>query len=175
MKRILTVVAAAVLLSVAARAQAQQVRPFAGVGTSNEGSETQIFTVSGGALFELPKLSWLAAGGQADLFIYFPYLAGRGTVLVQADAVKRRGIRLFGLGGYGMGEIGGPMIGGGVEFSPGGRIGFRATVQDYLQHVQAIECGAGSVYSQYECNTYLNGGRAWTSHQPSLTFGITWK
>src|SRR5262245_13851955 len=60
MKRVLTVLAAAVLLSVPARVQAQQLRKFAGVGTSSEGSDTQIFTASGGVVFELPKLSQLA-------------------------------------------------------------------------------------------------------------------
>src|SRR5262245_9020571 len=168
------ILAATLLISVPGLAEAQRPSFFATGGWSSDLNEERVLTGSFGVVFDVPKASWLSAAAQADLFFAFPYIAGRGTVQAQLNAVRRRDIRIFGLGGVGSGENDGPVLGGGVEFRPRGRMGVRATFQDYVQRVGGVDC-AGLGYSTAECHTYLHDGKPWTGHQPTVQIGVTWR
>src|SRR5215207_933514 len=125
--------------------QAQEVRGFAGAGVASD-LNSRYPALGGGMLVDLPS-SWFSAGAEGDMFISWPYVAGRGALFGQANVMRRRAVRPFVLAGYGWGESAGPMIGGGVEMRVRGRFGVRATVEDYL-----VRLG-------------LHGGRAETRHQ----------
>lgn len=128
---------------------------------------------SGGALIDLPG-AWVSAGMQADLFVSWPYFAGRYGPFGQLNVLRRGPVRLFAIGGYSWGEQAGPMIGAGFEFWTGAHFGFRATVQDYLVRIQGVDC-TYFAYDRAFCEAELHGGNPWVGHQPTLQLGVTWR
>ena len=71
------------------------------------------------------------------------YFAGRGGPIAQANFNNRGAFLFFAIGGSALGEESGPMFGAGVELGTRGRVGFRATVQDYREKVSragALHC-----------------------------------
>ncbi len=159
------------VLAQAGAVSAQQVRGFAGGGIVSDLNDQRFATILGGAVVDLPT-SWFSAGGQADMFISWPYVAGRGTVFGQVNIVGRGPVRPFLLGGYGFGEDAGPMIGGGVEVRPPNRrLGLRVSVEDYLASVGGFDC-VGLGYTQSYCDTNLKGGRADTGHQVTVRIAV---
>jgi hypothetical protein len=150
---------------------AQALRGFAGGGMVKDLNGQTFPAVSGGAVVDLPT-SWFSAGAQGDMFISWPYFAGRGTVFGQVNVIRRGPVRPFLLGGFGFGEDGGPMIGGGVDVRvPNQRIGLRVSVEDYLAHVGGFDC-FGLGYTQAYCDANLKGGRPYTAHQTSLRVAL---
>jgi hypothetical protein len=151
---------ALVILVVLARSHptsAQQLSGFVTFGVSSDSSQ-QFPGVGGGVLLDLAN-SWMSIGGQGDMFFSGGYVAGRGGPLGQANLIRHGALRVFAIGGFGFGVMEGPMFGGGVEVRPANRrIGFRATVQDYVQRSAA---------------TTLLPRR--TAHQPSIQFGMVWR
>ena len=169
MKLLFTI--AALLLTTTVWAQSPS--GFAALGVHQDTNDARFASASGGVVFDLPT-EWLSAGAQGDLFVSYPYVAGRGTVFAQGNVVPRRSIRPFALAGFGFGESAGPMIGAGVEiWRPNGR-GLRVTVQDYLARIGGFECGQLG-YDQTYCATYLHGGDAYIAHQLSVLVGFAWR
>ena len=99
---------------------AQEVQGFAAAGaqTNSFGETFPVFTA--GATVDLGR-RWISAGGQGDLFVSWPYFAGRGTVFGQLRPFPRRRVSPIVLGGVGFGEVSGPMLGAGLEVSSGQR------------------------------------------------------
>ena len=148
---------------------AQEVRGFAGAGVASD-LNSRYPAFGGGVLLDLPT-SWVSAGAEGDMFVSWPYVAGRGALFGQVNVVRRRAFRPFVLAGYGWGESAGPMIGAGIELRMRGRLGLRATVEDYLERVGGFDCGSLG-YPQAYCNDALNGGRAQTRHQVATRFAL---
>jgi hypothetical protein len=72
--------------------------------------------------------------------------------------------------GAGWGESSKPKIGAGIEARvPGRRLGFRATVEDYLVRTAAFDCAAFG-FGASECNG--SRGRSSTHHQLGVRLGI---
>lgn len=173
MKRIAQALVLAGLIAAPRPAAAQ---PLLGFGTFSINSDLngQVFNgVSGGILIDLAH-SWVSVGAEADLFVAWPYFAGRGGPVAQLNFLRRAPVRVFALSGLSWGEQAGPMIGGGVELWTKRRVGFRATVQDYLARVEGIDCAHFGIDSQY-CAASFHGGRPYTAHQPTVQVGIVWR
>ena len=155
------------------QAAAQQPRGFIMFGISSDVNDQHFPGIGGGVLFDLAK-SWVSVGGQGDIFFSNGYVAGRGGPIAQANLTRHRAFRPFAIGGFGWGEESGPMFGAGIDVASRGRIGFRASVQDYLQQVGGFDCRVLG-YSQSYCDANLHGGRPYTPHQPSVQLGIVWR
>jgi hypothetical protein len=126
-------------------------------------------------VFDLPG-GWVSAGGQGDMFVSFPYVAGRGGVFAQGNLTRGRKVRPFGLAGIGWGEQGGPMVGLGIEVWASGKYGLRVSLEDYLRRLGGFDCASfGTNLTQAECDRYFNGGRPRTAHQWSLKVGVVWR
>jgi hypothetical protein len=168
--------AAAVLVIFASLSQArptsaQEVRGFAGAGVMSDLNDDRFPAFGGGVLFDLPT-SWLTAGAQGEMFLSWPYVAGRGAVFGQVNPVRRGVVRPVFLAGYGFGLSEGPMIGGGVELRlPHRRIGLRAIVEDYMARVDGFDC-VSLGYSPSYCDAGLRGGRPYTEHQITVRIGL---
>lgn len=171
MKRLAAVVVILLSLVCVPPAGAQQVRGFAGAGMVSDLNEQRFPAVSGGVLVDLPS-SWFTAGAQGEMFISWPYVAGRGALFGQVNVVRRGTIRPFFLAGYGFGEDAGPLIGGGVEFRlPDRRVGLRVSVEDYLARVEGFDC-ATLGYEQSYCDATAHGGRPYTGHRVAVRVGL---
>ena len=156
------------------RSGAAQALSGFGTFTINSDVNGQRFTgASGGVLIDLAG-SWVSAGVQGDVFVSWPYFAGRYGPVGQLNVVRRGPVRMFAIGGYSWGEQSGPMIGAGVEFWTGDHLGFRATVQDYLARMQGVDC-THFTYDRAFCEAELHGGNPWVGHQPTVQLGITWR
>ncbi len=135
--RTLTLAAAmtvATLLHTAA-ASAQDLRGFVSGGVMSDLNDEHFPAFGGGVLIDLGQ-PWVAAGGQGEMFVSWPYVAGRGGMFLQGSVIPKGPIRPFLLAGFGAGESDGPMLGAGVEWRPpNGGAGFRASVEDYLAKV----------------------------------------
>jgi len=115
----------AVFLAVACPLSAQQHHGFVTVGIHSD-----LFGgVGTGYLFDLLD-SRVSVGAMGDLFVSGGYFAGRGGPIGQLNFIRRRGLQPFAIGGIAWGESDGPMLGGGVEYWPQGRFGFRVTTED---------------------------------------------
>lgn len=118
---------------------AQNPRGFIGAGSSSTLNREWYGTVGGGALVDLGT-PWLSAGGQVEALISWPYAAGRGALFGQANLVSRAPIRPFVIGGIGMGEDAGPLVGAGIEVRPhAGRGGLRVSVEDFAARYNSYE------------------------------------
>lgn len=171
MKKLAFVAVMVAGVGLAPRAEAQEWRGFANAGVMSDVNEQRFPSFAGGVLFDLPT-SWVSAGAQGEVFVSWPYAAGRGAVFGQANVVRRGAVRPFLLAGYGWGESAGMMFGGGVEVRvPNRRIGLRATVEDYVTQVAGFDCGYLG-YSQSYCDQSLRGGRAYAVHQLAVRVGI---
>jgi hypothetical protein len=151
-------------------------RPVLAFGSFSINSDVndQVFPgVAGGVLLDFASL-WASAGVQGDVFFSGGYASGRGGPFGRVNLVRRRLVRVFAVGGYAWGEMGGPTLGGGIELWPKGRIGVRASLQDYLVRVQGFDCAFFGM-DQPMCNAQFHGGRAFTGHQPSVNVGIIWR
>ena len=154
----LAIVAVVALASVgnAGVACAQNVRGFAAAGTTRDVNHQNFPTIGGGLLIEAGQ-PWVAVGAEAETFWSWPYFAGRGTVFGQVHVSSKQTVRPFALAGYGWGEEGGVMVGGGIEIRPrGSALGLRATVEDYVVHVRG----------------YPN---AYTGHQLAFRMGVSFR
>ncbi len=121
------------------RAQAQEFRGFAGAGMASD-LNSRYPSFGGGVLIDLPT-DWLSAGAQGDMFVSWPYVAGRGAAFGQVNVVRRGTFRPFLVGGYGWGELAGPLVGAGLDVRfPARRLGLRASVEDYL--IRAAACSS---------------------------------
>jgi hypothetical protein len=124
-------IAALGVLFTFSHAAAQRFEGFATGGLHRDVNREQFAGLGGGVL--LTTVRWLTVGGQADAFLSPPYVAGRGTILLQGNVVTVGGVRPFVLIGKSFGEMDGPMYGAGVDCRPpNARVGVRATVQAYL-------------------------------------------
>ena len=149
---------------------AQELRGFAGAGTVWDLNDGRFPAVAGGVRLDLPTW-WFSAGAQGEMFVSWPYVAGRGAVFGQVNAVRRGAVRPFFLAGLGFGESAGPMVGAGVELRLRDRIGLRASVEDYLARVQGFDCSALG-YTQSYCDANLHGGRSYIGHQLAVRLGL---
>ena len=150
---------------------AQELSGFAGAGMVSDVNDQRFPAFGGGVLLDLPTW-WISAGTQGEMFVSWPYVAGRGAVFGQLNAVRRRAVRPFFLAGYGFGESAGSIIGGGVELRlRDRRIGLRASVEDYLTAVQGFDC-ASLGYTQSHCDEQLHAGRPYIGHQLTLRLGL---
>lgn len=160
-----------VLLTRADAAPAQGVRGFAGAGVVSDLNDHRFPAFSGGVLLDLPT-TWISAGAQGETFFEWPYFAGRGALFGQANLVRHHAVRAFALGGFGFGETGGAMFGGGLEVRPSHRrFGLRLAVEDYVARVQGFDC-AFFGYTESYCDANLRGGRAYTAHQLTVRAGF---
>jgi hypothetical protein len=174
MKRIAAALAVVAFLGAMPRGVlAQPLRGFTTVSINGEQNGQTFSGASGGVLLDLAD-AWLSVGAEADLFVAWPYFAGRVGPLVQVNVVRHAPVRVFAIAGHSWGEQAGPMIGGGVEFRTRRRVGFRATVQDYLARVPAIDCSRFGIDPQH-CNASFHGGQSWVLHQPTVQFGLVWR
>lgn len=151
---------------------AQQLHGFVTGGSSAGENGEQFPTIGGGVLIDVAR-GWVSVGGQGDLFFSNGYATGRGGVLAQANVVRRRAVRPFVVGGFGLGEDAGATFGAGIEVWSG-RVGFRASVQHYQTHVQGFDCLYFGV-TQASCDANFHGGNPYTVHRPSVQFGIVWR
>ena len=170
-------IAAVTTLVVAGPSQvsAQQLQGFVTGGTSAGENREQFPTIGGGVLLDVAK-GWASVGGQGDIFFSNGYAAGRGGLLAQANVIRRRAVRPFFVGGYSWGEDAGSTFGAGIEWWSG-RIGFRASVQDYRAHIQRfgyVDClQQGGTASA--CDAALREAKPLTKHLPTVQFGISWR
>jgi hypothetical protein len=135
---------------------AQDLRGFVHGGVTSDVNR-QNFPAFGGGIVVNAGQPWVAVGAQGETFFSWPYFAGRGTVFGQGQLRRSGTVRPFVLGGYGWGEEGGPMLGGGVEIRPHEKgVGLRATVEDYIVHVDGY-------FRQY------------TGHQVALRVGVVFR
>jgi hypothetical protein len=135
--RALTIAAVITVATLAheSSASAQDFRGFVGGGVMSDLNDEHFPTFGGGVLFDLGQ-PWVSAGGQGEVFFSWPYVAGRGGMFLQGNVIPKGPVRPFLLAGFGSGESAGAMLGAGVEFRPrSGRVGFRASVEDYLAKV----------------------------------------
>ena len=151
-------------------AAAQDLRGFVTAGTVSDLNDQRFPAFGGGVAVDLGT-PWVSAGAQGEVFVSWPYYAGRGGLFVQGNVLGRRAIRPFILAGFGDGEYAGPMIGAGIELRPHGHLGLRATVEDYLGRVEGFDCAAYGV-SRSGCDAYLHGGQPYTFHQLTLRVGL---
>ena len=164
----------ALQIGVARDAAAQWVG-FVNGGFNSDVNDSRYPSLGGGAVFDLPG-AWVSVGGQGDMFMSFPYVAGRGGVFAQGNLTRRRRIRPFGLAGIGWGVQDGPMVGGGLEVWGRGRFGLRVALEDYLVRLGGFDCARfGANITQAECDTRFHGGRARTVHQWSAKVGLGWR
>ena len=136
---------------------AQRLHGFLTPGVHSDLNDQSFAGIGGGALFDLMG-SRISVGGQADLFISQGYFAGRVGPVGQFNVLRRGIVRPFAIGGFAWGESSGPMLGGGLELRPRGRIGFRVSVQDYFARVGGYR-----------------GTPDTTAHQVSVQAGISWR
>ena len=172
MRRIVFALVLAGSVAVPRAGAAQPLFGFATLSHNSDLNGQRFGGASGGVLVDLAR-AWISVGAEADLFVSWPYFAGRVGPLVQVNLLRGAPVRIFALTGTSWGEQAGPMIGGGVEVWTR-RIGFRATVQDYLARVEGIDCGLYGIDPQ-SCETGFHGGRPWTSHQPTVQVGIVFR
>jgi hypothetical protein len=173
MKPILAGVVVAVLMGAARPVGAQPVFGYTAFSINSDLNDQVFSGASGGVLIDVAH-SWVSAGAEADLFVSWPYFAGRGGTFAQVNVVRRSPFRIFAMGGFSWGEQSGPMVGAGVELWTRGRLGLRATVQDYLARVEGFGCGTFGLDQPY-CDANFHGGRAYTAHQPTVRIGIIWR
>ena len=120
-------------------ASAQEVRGFATAGVTSDVNDQRFPAFGGGAIVDLGQ-PWVSAGAQGEVFVSWPYFAGRGAVFGQGNLAPKKLVRPFVLAGLGFGEEAGPMFGGGVEVRPPNqRIGFKVTVEDYVIRINGFE------------------------------------
>ena len=173
MKAMLIAVMTTLAVAGPSQVSAQQPQGFVTGGISPGENEGEGFpTIGGGVLFDVVR-GWVSVGAQGDLFFSNGYVAGRGGVLAQANVIRHRAVRPFVVGGYGWGEDAGSTFGGGIEVWSG-RVGFRASVQDYRTHVLGFDCLYFG-YTQSYCDANFRGGKPYTVHQPSVQVGIVWR
>ena len=150
-------------------ASAQDVRGFVNGGVMSDMSNQHFPAVAGGALVDLGQ-PWVSAGAQGEVFMSWPYFAGRSAVFGQGNLIARGPVRPFVLGGFGWGESAGPMFGGGVDVAPrDSRLGIRFAVEDYLARVGGYDCGV------FGCAADPHGGRPYTGHQLTVRVGILFR
>ena len=153
------------------RLAAQDLRGFATAGVMSDLNNQHFPAFGGGVMIDAGQ-PWISAGGQGEAFVSWPYFAERGAVFAQGNVFRQGPVRPFVLGGLGFGESAGPMFGAGIDVRPGnGRIGLRATVEDYLARVEGFDCAAYG-YSQPTCNAFPHGGRPYTGHQVTFRVGV---
>lgn len=140
---------------------AQRLHPYVTAGAHGEYSDT-FFGVTGGAVYDLVG-SRISAGAELDVLTSFPYAAARGGPVGQFNFARDSKLRPFAIGGYKWGEGDGVMAGGGVEYRPNRRFGFRGSVADVFHH-ESPDCFPTGCfgYSHYV-------------HTVSLQFGITFR
>lgn len=143
---------------------AQEVRGMIGGGMVSDLNDQRYPAVGGGVLLDLLS-SWVSVGAQGEMMVSWPYVAGRGSVFGQVNALRVGSVRLFVMGGAAGGESAGPLFGGGVDLRPSkGRPGLRVAIEDYLADIAGFDC-ARLGYSQAYCDSSLHGGRPYTAHQ----------
>jgi len=126
------------LLACARPVSAQDARGFIGGGTAEDGYSNAYPSFGGGFLMNVGQ-PWVSAGAQADGFVSWPYFAGRGALFAQGNLLPKGVVRPFVLAGGSFGEMAGPMLGGGIEIRPAGSsIGFRVSVEDYVQRYRGL-------------------------------------
>ena len=151
--------------------EAQELRGFAAATVVSDLNDQRFPGVSGGVLWDLPT-PWFSVGAEGEMFVSWPYVAGRGTLFGQANVLRRTPVNAFVVGGVGFGEAAGPMAGGGMEIRPRGRrLGLRVSFEDYLARVQGFDC-AEIGYPQAYCDANLRGGRSYTAHQFTVRIGV---
>ena len=165
------------VLAVAAPSEvsAQQLQGFVTGGSSAGENGEQFPTIGGGVLVDVAR-GWVSVGGQGDVFFSNGYATGRGGVLAQANVIGRRAVRPFIVGGFAWGEDAGSTFGAGIEVWSG-RVGFRASVQDYRTHplgFDVVDCIQRGDTESF-CDARLREAKPGTKHQPSVQFGIVWR
>jgi len=148
---------------------AQRFHPFVMAGSHTDDGR-HYFGITAGAVYDLIP-AWVSAGVESDIFFSGIYAAGRAGPVGQVSFLRDHRLKPFAIGGYKWGEGDGAMIGGGVEFRPSGRLGFRGSVEDILTRRESRLCGG-----QYPpCSALPNGGNPYFIHGVSLQFGIVFR
>jgi hypothetical protein len=143
---LMTAIVVTVMLGAPWHSSAQQANGFAGVVFAGTENPEYISGATIGGVHDLAK-SWVSVGGQADILVKNGYVGGRVGPVAQANFLRNQAVRLFAIGGMAWGVEGGPMFGAGVDMWSSGRVGFRATVSDYVRY----------------------------SHKPSFQFSVAWR
>ena len=81
---IITMLVGLALLGQARPADAQEIRGFAGGALMSDINHQRFPAFGGGVVLDLPK-GMVSAGGQGDMFVSWPYIAGRGAVFGQVN------------------------------------------------------------------------------------------
>ena len=173
MKAMLIAVMTTLAVAGPSQVSAQQPQGFVTGGSSVGVNSERFPTIGGGVLFDVAR-GWASVGAQGDVFFSNGYATGRAGVLAQANVIRRRAVRPFVVGGFGWGEDAGSTFGAGIEVWSGGRVGFRASVQDYRTHVGGFDC-LHFGYTQAYCDANLRGGKPYTARMPSVQLGIVWR
>lgn len=171
--RIFCVALLAITLCNPSVSQAQSLRKFVGFGSVSDLNDDVFPAVNGGLTRDLFK-SWISAGFQGELFFSEGYAAGRAGPVVRANLLRKSSITPFLIGGAMLGEDGGPMYGGGVEYWAAPKLGFRVSGQTFTRQFGGFDCKYFG-YDQPYCEEHFNGGRAYTKHTISVQFGVTWR
>lgn len=141
---LVTLLVGSALLGRARPTVAQEIRGFVGGGMMADVNDQRFPAFGGGVLLDSPT-EWVSAGAQGEMFVSWPYFAGRGAVFGQVNPVQRGPLRPFLMAGYGFGESGGLLVGAGLEVrSRDRRRGLRASVEDYFAQVQQYPFRAGA-------------------------------
>lgn len=141
---------------------AQRLHPYVTAGTHGDYGGT-FFGVTGGTVYDLIG-SRISAGAELDVLLSPPYAAARGGPVGQFNFLRNSKFRPFAIGGYKWGEAEGVVAGGGVEYRPNRRFGFRGSLADVFQHVSP-DCVP--VYGCFGYSHYV--------HAVSLQFGVTFR
>jgi hypothetical protein len=148
---------------------AQRFHPFVMAGSHTDDGRHYAGITVGGVYDLIP--AWVSAGVEGDIFFSGGYAAGRAGPVGQVSFLRDRRLKPFAIGGYKWGEGDGAMIGGGVEFRPAARLGFRGSVEDILTRRGRLLCGG----PYPPCSALPNGGNSYFTHGVSLQFGIVFR
>jgi hypothetical protein len=151
------------------QSSAQKLHPFLTAGLHSDGYG-HFAGVGGGGVYDFAH-AWVSAGAEGDVFFSGGYAAGRAGPIVQLNILQDRSIRPFAISGYKWGEGHGAVVGGGMEFRPGTRPGFRVSIEDIVNRVGRPLCGP----PYPPCSALPNGGNAYFRHAVSAQFGVVFR
>lgn len=146
--RTLAIAALWLVVAAAQTASGQDLRGFAGGGVIGSINREPFPFFGGGVVVDVGQ-PWVSVGGQGEALMSWPYFGGRGAVFGQANLLAHKPFRPFVLVGTGFGEESGPfMFGGGLELrAPNSRMGFRVSVEDYVNRIGGYDAPPGYSYS----------------------------
>lgn len=168
-RTIMATMLAVLVLATPLPSWAQRLHPFLTGGTHSDGNG-QFAGISGGGVFDVAH-SWLSVGVEGDVFFSGGYAAGRAGPIAQINLRRGRLVQPFAIGGYKWGEGHGTVIGGGIDFRPRGRLGFRVSIEDIVNRTDRLLCGSPFP----PCSLLPNEGNPYVTHAVSVQFGIAFR